>query len=163
MTPYDNLIGRTYVDGKVDCYSIVRDFYAQMFQIELPNYARPKDWWNMEMDLYMDRYYKNGFRPLDVHPSEYQFGDVVLISYMASVANHAGILVENNHILHHFTNRQSSVDPYKGIWRNNTVAVLRHKDVVIPVTEEVADITDFLPSNVRKKIDDAIESGKITS
>lgn len=161
MTLYDNLIAREYVSGKVDCYSIIRDFYGQVFDIQLPNYARPKDWWNMEADLYMDRYYKHGFRSLDVHPSEYQFGDVILISYMSKVANHAGVLVENGKILHHFTNRLSSVDPYRGVWKNNTVAVMRHKDVVISKTEEVADITEFLPHNIKRKIDVALQNREV--
>lgn len=163
MINYSNLVGRQYVEGKVDCYATIRNFYEMLFGIELPNYARPSDWWNMDMDLYMERYHKNGFRPLDVHPSEYQFGDVFLISYMSKVANHAGVLVENGRILHHFTNRLSSIDPYKGVWKNNTVAVMRHKDVVIPSTEEIADITDYLPANVWKKINDAIESGTQSS
>lgn len=154
---YDSLVGLKYTSGKQDCYGLVRAFYSQVFGIELPNYARPKDWWNMEMDLYTDRYYKNGFRLLDVHPSEFQFGDVILISYRSAVPNHAGILVENGNILHHFTNRLSSVDPYKGIWRNNTVGVYRHKDVVLPDTQEVGQIIDYLPPSIRRKIDAAVQ------
>jgi len=157
---YENLIGLQYVDGKVDCYQMIRAFYAQEFNIELPNYARPKDWWNVDMDLYSERYYKNGFRILDVHPSEYQYGDVVLISYMSQVPNHAGVLVDNGKMLHHFTNRLSSVDPYRHIWKNNTVGVYRHKDVVLPVEQEVADITTYLPLAVRRKIDAAIKSNQ---
>lgn len=161
MITYDNLIGRQYVEGRVDCYSIVRDFYKQNFDIDLPNYARPKDWWNLDMDLYMQRYHKNGFRTLDVLPSEYQVGDVFLISYMATVANHAGVLVENGKLLHHFTNRLSSVDPYRGIWKNNTVAIFRHKDVVIPVNQTIGQITDYVAPSTRRKINDALQSREI--
>lgn len=155
---YDNLVGLQYSSGKQDCYGLVRAFYSQVFDIDLPNYARPKDWWNMEMDLYTERYHKNGFRLLDVHPSEYQFGDVFLIAYRSTVPNHAGVLVEKGQILHHFTNRLSSVDPYKGIWRNNTVGVYRHKDVVLSPSSMTAEIVDYLPQSVRRKIDAAIQS-----
>lgn len=163
MIHYDNLIGREYVDGKHDCYGILRDFYSQNFDIILPNYARPKDWWNMDMDLYMERYHKNGFRSIDVLPSEYQIGDVFLISYMSKVGNHVGILVDNGKILHHFTNRLSSVDPYRGIWKNNTIAVMRHKDVVIPVNQTVGQLVDYVSPSTRRKIDAAIQSGKVPS
>lgn len=157
---YDHLIGREYIGGRVDCYGLVRDFYKDVFNIDLPNYARPKDWWNLKLDLYTERYYKNGFRLIDVHPSEYQFGDVFLISYRSEVPNHAAVLVEKGKILHHFTNRLSSVDPYQGVWRNNTVGVYRHKDVVLPVSDQTAEIVNYLPSSVRRKIDAAIQSSQ---
>jgi cell wall-associated NlpC family hydrolase len=158
MIEYQNLVGREYVAGRVDCYAIIRDFYQQNFGIELPNYARPSGFWNADINLYMDRYYKNGFRVIDVHPSEYQIGDVILISYLSKFPNHAAVLVENGQILHHFTNRLSTVDTYKGIWRNNTTAVMRHKDVVLEQPQELVDITTLLPPSVRRKIDDTIQS-----
>jgi len=156
MIEYQNLVGREYVPGRVDCFSIVRDFFAQNFDIVMPNYARPTNFWEADLNFYMDRYYKHGFRILDVHPSEYQMGDVMLISYMSSFPNHAAILVENGNILHHFTNRLSSVDPYRGVWRNNTTAVLRHKDVVIEQVQELVDITTVIPPSIRRKIDATI-------
>lgn len=160
MIKYDNLVGREYVSGKVDCYAIIRDFYKQNFDIDLPNYARPTHFWMADVNLYMERYYKNGFRVLDVHPSEYQIGDVILISYMSKFPNHAAVLVENGQILHHFTNRLSNVDNYRGIWRNNTTAILRHKDVVIEQNQELVDITTVLPPSVRQKIDAAIQNNQ---
>lgn len=161
MFRYDNLIGRQHNAGLVDCYSVVRDFYKQCFQIDLPDYARPTDWWNNGYDLYMDRFYKNGFRVIDVHPTEWQFGDLFLMSIMSKVNNHAAILVENGNILHHFTNRLSTVEPYKGIWRNSTTAVIRHKDVNIDTAVEEVNLTDILPANLRRKIN--AELGKETS
>ena len=163
MITYDNLIGRKFDHGFVDCYSLVRDFYIQNFQIELPNYARPNDWWAEGFDLYMDRYYKNGFRPLDVHPSEYKIGDVFLMAIMSPVTNHAGVLVDNGQILHHFTNRLSTVEPYKGIWRNCTTAVFRHKDVDYQPDVEMVNILDILPPNIRRKIDAETHASDQTS
>ncbi len=150
---YDNLIGLEFKHGEQDCYSIVRDFYKQNFGLEFPNYARPTDWWNHDLDLYMQRYFKNGFRPIDVHPSEYQPGDLFLMSIMSQVTNHAAILVEKGQILHHFTSRRSAVEPYKGIWRNCTTAVLRHKDVHYEQEVVQLELLDVLPENIRRKID----------
>lgn len=153
MITYENLIGIKFQHGIHDCYSIIRDFYIQNFGIELPNYARPNGWWNEGLDLYKDRYFKNGFRPLDVHPSEYQPGDVFLMSIMSPATNHGAVLVDRGRILHHFTNRLSTVEPYKGIWRNTTTAVLRHKDVVIEPETDVVNIREVVPAVVRQKID----------
>lgn len=161
MITYDNLLGLPYIEGKQDCYEIIRRFFSQNFEIELPNYARPHDWWNYKLDLYMERYHKNGFSVIDVLPSQYQIGDVFLISYRSEVANHAGVLVDNGMILHHFTNRLSSIDPYRGVWRNNTVAVLRHKDVVITDNQTIVPIIDFVSPSTRRKIDAAIQSNEV--
>lgn len=156
MINYENLLGVPFQHGTHDCYSLIRDFYHQNFGIDLPNYARPNGWWKEGMDLYMERYHKNGFRVLDCHPSEYQIGDVFLMSILSPVTNHGGVLVEKGQILHHFTNRLSTIEPYKGIWRNCTTAVMRHKDVTInPVTTTV-NIRDVLPENMKRKIDDAL-------
>jgi cell wall-associated NlpC family hydrolase len=151
---YDNLVGVPFQHGINDCYSLIRQFYIQNFDIVLPNYARPNGWWREGMDMYMERYHKNGFQVLDIHPSLYQIGDVFLMSIMSPVTNHGGVLVEKGRLLHHFTNRLSTVEPYKGIWRNCTTAVMRHKDVVAPQKTQVVSITDVLP-NIKRKLDES--------
>lgn len=154
---YENLVGIEYEAGKTDCYGTFREFYKQIFGIDLPNYARPEDFWNHKQDLFSPRYHKNGFRTLDVHPSEYQFGDVFLMSIRSDFPNHVAVLVEKGMIFHHFTNRLSEVEPYKGIWRNCTTHVLRHKDVVIETETQMVDILDVLPPEVKRRIDAQLE------
>ena len=58
-----------------------------------------------------------------------QVGDICLIALGGSVASHAVSWVRNNRILHHVQDRLSSVDRYMGVFRNNTLARIRHKDV----------------------------------
>jgi|HigsolmetaAR201D_1030396.scaffolds.fasta_scaffold33936_3 Cell wall-associated hydrolases (invasion-associated proteins) len=154
---YEHLVGRPFKFGVTDCYSIVRDFYADNFGIVLPNYARPNDFWEHDLSLYYRLYHKTGFRSLDVHPSEYRPGDVIVMALRAKVGNHAGVLLENGRMLHHVWGNLSTVVPYGGLWRNITVGVFRHKDVVLPEVEETANIREFLPERVRQKIDAAIE------
>jgi cell wall-associated NlpC family hydrolase len=155
---YDHLIGLKFEMGKQDCYAVIRSFYIDNFGITLPNYARPTDFAERGMEMYRDRYIKNGFRPLDVHPSQYQPGDIFLMSINASVANHAAVLVENGKILHHIVGQLSNVTPYKGLWRNNTVAVFRHKDVVLPVTTSQESLLEHLPAHVRRRIETALQA-----
>lgn len=52
-------IGRKFVHGSTDCYSLVRDFYKNEFGIELTDYARAEFWWNKGQNLYMDNF-RNG-------------------------------------------------------------------------------------------------------
>ncbi|MFN0186019.1 MAG: C40 family peptidase, partial [Aquabacterium sp.] len=39
------LVGRQFEHGVVDCYTLVRDYYAQRLGIELPNFERDDEWW----------------------------------------------------------------------------------------------------------------------
>jgi len=152
---YEHLLGQNFVQGKSDCYSIVRDFYRDNYGIVLPNYARPTDWWNSgNFNMYMDRFRKNNFFVLDCHPAEYQVGDVFLMSIMSNAVNHAGVLVDKGKMLHHLVNQISTVTPYKGLWRNNTMAVVRHRDVKAVAHQTEVSILDFVPPNVRRKIDE---------
>ena len=155
---YQHLIGRPFKYGTTDCYDLLRCFYRDVFEIELPNFARPNDFWNQGIDLYSRLYHKAGFRPIDVHPSEYQFGDVFLMAVRSPVSNHVGVLVENGELLHHLWGQRSSLTPYRGIWRNTTTGVFRHKDVKLPEAVQTQNIMDFLPANIRRKIDAALEN-----
>lgn len=157
---YDHLLGLKFEFGFQDCYSLIRSFYADNFGIILPNYARPTDFWERGMEMYKDRYLKNGFRLLDVHPSEYQPGDVFLMSINSPVANHAGVMVENGRLLHHIFGQLSNVTPYKGTWRNNTVGVFRHKDVTRTVDTTTASLLEHLPLNVRRRIETSLQADR---
>jgi len=160
---YQELLGHQFEFGVQDCYTVVRDFYRINFSIELPNYARPQGFWTQGMDMYMDRYFRNGFEPLHCHPSQYQIGDVFIMSIRANVGNHAGVLVENGQLLHHFTGRLSEVTPYRDLWRNTTVAVLRHKEAVIDQMVVKGDLLDYLSPNVRRRVDAALRDQNLPS
>jgi cell wall-associated NlpC family hydrolase len=149
---YDHLLGKEFDFGRQDCYSLVRDFYADNYEIRLPNYARPSEFWKHGMDMYRDRYTKNGFVVLHCHPSEYQEGDVFLMAITSSVANHAAVLVEGGNILHHMWGRLSVVEPYRDLYRNTTVGVFRHRDVVVEKQESRSDIREYLSERLKKKL-----------
>lgn len=140
---YQHLLGRPFVFGETDCYSAVRDFYTDNYGIVLPNYARPSEFWKHGMNMYADRYLANGFVSLDCHPSEYQEGDVFLMAINATVGNHAGVLVDGGRIFQHLWARLSSADPYRGVFRNSTVGVFRHKDVVVEKLTTTTNIEDI--------------------
>ncbi len=42
MVKYDHLLHKQFKYGKQDCFTLLRDFYRDNFDILLPNYARPK-------------------------------------------------------------------------------------------------------------------------
>lgn len=157
---YRHLIGRPFNHGSTDCYGLVRDFFRDNFDIVLPNFARPENWdqGGEHLDLYMDSFYDQGFRAIDEHPSRWRLGDVVLVAIRSKVANHAAIFVEPGRVLHHLYRQLSVVTEYRGLLRNNTVAVLRHKDVVIQATPtEKLSIMEVVPDAVRQELLAAIQ------
>lgn len=152
---YAHLTGRPFVFGKTDCYGLVRDFYHDIYGIILPNYARPTNFWEAGLDLYIERYARNGFAPVDGPVIDWRPGDVILMAVRSRVANHAAILVENGQILHHLFGRLSTVDPYRGLWRDATLNTLRHRDVPARSGRDSRPITEVLPDHVKAKIHQA--------
>lgn len=158
---YQHLLGKPFKFGTDDCYGLVRSFYKDNFNIDLPNYARPNQFWEHGVDLYMSRYKKNNFVSLDCHPSEYRPGDVILCSVQSTVPNHIGVFVDNGDVLHHLWGRPSIVEPYRSLLRNTTVAVFRHRDVDLEQTTQIGNILDYVQPSVRRKLNDYIESNKL--
>ncbi len=70
------LVGRNYIHGIQDCYSIVRDFYERELGINLSDYEREDAWWESResKSLYLDNFEKEGF----VEVNDVQYGDVMM-------------------------------------------------------------------------------------
>ncbi|MBD9544248.1 C40 family peptidase [Ensifer sp. ENS04] len=158
MLKYDHLLNIPFSYKTQNCYHTVQGFYAANFGIELPDYACPKDFWDHGLDLYMTRYRKCGFYPLECHPSEYQPGDIILCAIDSSVANHIGVFVENGQVLHHLLGRLSTVESYRALLRNTTVAIMRHKDVQLDKTETTANLLDLVSPRIKRKLNEHLAS-----
>lgn len=124
------LVGRQWAHGVLDCYSLLRDWYAQERGIELLDFARLDEWWLRGENLYVDNFAKAGFAPVEgaglggIDPEE---GDVLLMQIASPVPNHAAIYLGDGLILHHLQGRLSSRDVYGGYWRKVTTHVLRYR------------------------------------
>lgn len=121
------LIGRVFAHGVLDCYSIIRDWYQQELQIELPNFVRPDGWWHTELDLYREHFAEAGFHAID--ESQLKKHDVILMQLASNKTNHGAIYLGSGIILHHPMNRLSGRDQFGGFWHKNMTHCLRHKDL----------------------------------
>lgn len=156
MRKYQHLIGRPFVWGRQDCYGLVRDFYNDVFDIQIPDYARPEDFYLTGLDLFRELYRDAGFKEIDVHPSEYKFGDVALSAIDSPFGNHCSIFVENGRIIHHLHGGLSrGPDFFRGLVRNTCVGIYRHKEVPENVTTEVetSDLREFLSPKKQQVLD----------
>lgn len=121
------LVGRPFHHGILDCWSLCRDWYAQEFQLELPDPERRDNWWDDgHSDLYTENLAAAGFTPISV--SDIQRGDLILMQVRSRnlVPNHAGIYLGDGLMLHHMHGRLSSRDVYGGYWLENTRTVARY-------------------------------------
>lgn len=124
--PHAPLIGRTFVHGVHDCYSLVRDWYAEQ-GIALRDYPRLPEWWHAGQNLYRDNFAAEGFA--EVPPETLQAGDLLLMRVRSPVENHAAVYLGDNIILHHVMHRPSRREVYGDYWRRHTTAVLRHNSM----------------------------------
>ena len=118
-------VGREFVHGVVDCYTLVRDWYAREYGIQLRDYDRRDQWWDHGENLYLENFQKEGFRKIPVE--ELQRGDALLMNLVSPVPNHAAIYMGDNQVLHHVQGRLSSRDVYGGYYGKSTACALRHE------------------------------------
>lgn len=160
---YQHLLGKPFDYAHTNCYTVLRRFYADNFGLEFPDYACPDEFWKYGLDLYITRAQRLGFKLIDCHPSEYQHGDVFIMAIRSSIGNHCGILVENGNLLHHLYGQLSEITPYRGIYRNCTIGVFRHKDVRLEKTEGTKQITELVTPALRRKIDEALQDRTVSA
>lgn len=123
IAPY---VGREFVHGITDCYSIWRDYYMRELGIEMIDYHRDVEWWLKGDDLYEANYREAGF----VEVSDLKTHDIILMKVASPKQNHAAVYLGDNIILHHVMNKVSSKDVYGGWWRKVTTKILRHRSLL---------------------------------
>ena len=105
------LLGREWVWGVTDCWSLVRDWYREEKQIELKDYQRsmtPEEF--LKNPLFEEYATQTGFKELE--PNEaLQEGDVLLMSILHPTLNHVAIFL-GDMVLHHLADRLSCREPY---------------------------------------------------
>lgn len=130
--PRAPLVGRPFVHGVFDCYSLIRDYYLAEHALELPDYPRDDGWWKDGKDLYVENFRAAGFFTID--RSQVKEGDAFLMRMgdrsgnPDSRINHAAVFSSNDLILHHKPKRLSCHEP-AGMWARVADVFVRHPEV----------------------------------
>ena len=105
------LIGRPWVWGITDCYSLVRSWYKQEKNIELRDWERPTTPEEfIENPMFESCAWRTGFRELR-SDEKLENGDLLFMSILANGLNHVAIFLDGD-VLHHLTDRLSCKEPY---------------------------------------------------
>ena len=105
------LIGRHWVWGITDCWSLVRDWYKEKLGITLRDWDRPTTPEEfIKNPMFEKCAWRTGFRQL--RPEEkLENGDLIFMSIMATGLNHVAIFLDGD-VLHHLADRISCKEPY---------------------------------------------------
>lgn len=120
------LIGRNFVWGVTDCYTLIRDYYLEEFGVFLKEFPREDQYWLKEGIGYLEQYEEGGFYRVPL--SDAKPGDLFLAKILSPVENHGGVIVTNTTILHHLYGRLSKYDVL-GPWYKRMTYILRHPEV----------------------------------
>lgn len=115
--PIQPYVGREFRHGVADCYALVRDWYKQEKNIDLPVIPREPKWWQGKDDLIKDLFPKVGF--VEVAAKEVQVGDLIAMSIGGSKINHLGVYIGHGEMLHHLMGRMSRREAVIR-WANHT-------------------------------------------
>ena len=128
----EDLLDRTFCHGVTDCYALVRDYYDQVFNIQLPEMPREWKWWDDNPNFMPEGLEKTGFFRIKDDPRP---GDIWLasIGVRTGAITHCGVLLENELTHHHpgsgapVSTRKAVIEP---IYRYITLINMwvRHKD-----------------------------------
>ena len=105
------LIGRQWVWGVTDCWSLVRDYYRENKNIILRDWERPTTPEEfIENPMFENCAADTGF--VELRPEDkLQNGDLLFMSILAYCLNHVGVFIDGD-VLHHLADRLSTKEPY---------------------------------------------------
>lgn len=117
------LLGRDYIYGIQDCYSLIRDYYRMDLNIHLPNVPREPEFWK-NGNAYYEKYFKE-FGFVEVPQGQAQLNDLVFMKIASDVVNHAAVITGTNEILHQLHGKFSSHDSLSK-WQAQIAKVVRY-------------------------------------
>jgi cell wall-associated NlpC family hydrolase len=119
-------VGRPFLHGLFDCYTLIRDYYKRSFGIHLPtNIQRNWEWWTQGENLYVENAKSFEFEEV----TDVKKHDVLIMKIGSPVPNHGAIYLGNGKILHHLAGRFSTIQELTSTYKHKIAVVYRNKSI----------------------------------
>ena len=122
MVNYRALIGRQWEYGRLDCFTLVRDWF-KLQGVELPDFERPVDLDTCD-SIFLQKASAIGFK--EIPYASRRPGDVLIMRLGTTTPMHAAILLSDERILHQRQNSLSAVEPFGRYYVSRVAAVFRY-------------------------------------
>ena len=120
-----SLIGRTWVWGKQDCWSLITDYFLKKKQINLKYWERPKSIKSFCQNPYFEKVLTgSGF--VEVNKDKLQKDDILLVEGAYKKLNHVALYYGEQLILHHSVKKLSCRELYDLKYIQATKKVYRY-------------------------------------
>lgn len=126
---YSKFLGKPYVEISNDCFTLLIDFYKDIFGIEIPEYARPKEFYNPLLNLIPKIAQDLNFNKRSLSRIELQDGDILVFKCACKFDNHIGIYVGNNLFIHQMVDSKGCEAPLDERWFRRLSAVYYSPEV----------------------------------
>jgi len=118
------LLGRQYAFGVDDCWSIVRNWYAQNRALALPDFVREPHFWESGFEPHLAHMEAAGFVPVAF--DSLREGDALLFRMAAKTITHCAVYLGGGWMLHHAEGHLSRRELLDRKWMKRLAAVVRH-------------------------------------
>lgn len=118
------LLGQEYISGVHDCYSIMRRYYWQNYNVVIDDIPRDFLWFEQQPNKYAEDYGKVGW--YEIPMSDLEAGDMLIIR-IGHYESHGGLYIGDGKFIHHLTDQLSRTEDISK-WLKRITKVTRHKD-----------------------------------
>ena len=119
-----SLIGRTWIWGKHDCWSLITDYFLEKKQIKLKFWPRPKNLKEFANNPYFEKVLtESGFKKVD---NDIQINDILLMEGIYDKLNHVALYIGDQRIFHHNIKQLSCREIYDLKYIQATKKVYRY-------------------------------------
>ncbi len=158
---YGHLTNLAWKHGEADCFQLIRRFYAENFQIDIPNVNYQDEWWNTEpeKDYFTQNVRSAGFQPVLTEAlTAMKPGWGLLFAQGAAFVTHCGVWIGNGSFLHHPRNEPSRIERWAGRWQGRTVSIWHHPQASVGSTVETLDMISLMPAGKRERYREILAS-----
>tara|TARA_A100001515_G_scaffold117692_1_gene99748 strand:- start:7183 stop:7890 length:708 start_codon:yes stop_codon:yes gene_type:complete len=122
----NSLIGRSFIFGVHDCWSLITDWFEENKNIKINYTKRPKTLKEfMKNPLFVKTLPELGFKELEIKENM-EIGDVLLMESAKNILGHAALYIGNSTILHHSLGKLSCREIYDLKYQQATKKVYRY-------------------------------------